>query len=109
MPRVRSVIRYVTLLSTLGCIGSTGPSDAAVRFRMESETCGGPITFQASIDDDVIGPIALRDGQESEAFRIAPGTHRFRAAIVPGSFQHDTTITLGAGERGTVLLSPYCS
>jgi len=91
------------------CESYTSLGAPAVRFRMESATCGGPITFEFSIDQHVIATEALRDRQTSAAFPTTPGEHSTRAAVVNGSFVHDSTIDLRPGENATVILSPYCS
>ena len=96
-------------LATMSCDGSTDLSNPVVRFRMESATCGGPITFQFSIDEQVVGTEALRDRETSTGFTTTAGEHAVRAAIVSGALVNHSTVTLRPGASETIILSPYCS
>jgi hypothetical protein len=109
---MRSVDRWkcvVVGLVGLSCSGSTEPAPAHVRFQLDSPTCGGPLTFQLYVDAVHVGAETLLGGAASATRPVTPGTHTFRGAIEPGAFVHDTTMTLGASETGTVVLAPYCS
>jgi hypothetical protein len=96
-------------LAALACHGATALPAPVVRFRMESQTCGGPITFQFSIDQAVVGAQSLRNGETSAAYPTTPGPHATRAAFVRGTFVDDTAATLKAGQIFIQILSPYCS
>ena len=101
----------VVLLLAIGasCQDSTASEPPRVFYRMESETCGGPISFAFAIDGVAVGQLALRDRETSPAFRTAAGVRAVHAQIVNGSFASDTLVTLEAGASYTHILSPYCS
>ena len=108
LPRAR-VLPALLALPAVACHTATAPATADVRFKMDSPTCGGPVSFQFSIDQSVVGTASLRDGETSAAYPTTPGPHAVRAAFVGGSFTHDTIATLRAGGTFVHVLSPYCS
>jgi hypothetical protein len=108
MTRTLRIALAALLTAGVACQESVAP-DPIVQFRMESQTCGGPISFQFSIDQVPVGTESLRDRQTSAAYPTAAGQHAFRVAWVGGSFVHDELATVRAGETFTVIVNPYCS
>jgi hypothetical protein len=104
----RSRLSAVIGAAFLGCGDPVAPAPV-VRFMMDSPTCGGPITFQFSIDQVVVGTVSLRDDQSSPPYVTSPGSHALRTEIVNGSFTRDTVVVLRAGETYTDVFAPYCS
>lgn len=96
------------IAAALGCDTTTG-LPPRVQFRLDSATCGGPITFALSLDGVALGQVSLSANQLSSAYVTSAGQHTLRAVIVNGSFEQNSVVHLERGEVHVEALAPYCS
>ena len=104
------------IVGAVRCSRSTeanaAPAAAVVRFAYVNPTCAGTVlTFQFSIDHNIVGIESFRDGQTSRAYPTAPGVHVIGATFPTAgrSVVADTTVVLAAGQTFTREMFVYCS
>lgn len=105
----RLALLVLTALFVVGCEGdSTEPDiEAAVAFRLDSQTCRETWVMRFFIDGRAVGTSTMAPGGNSPAFDTTPTTHTIGAEIANATWFDwgPVTIDLRGGGTHTQLLT----